>query len=212
MISEIEGKIDKVLITKKDTQKIEKWARDNIKWSENGNILDKKKFFPLKTFIFDYVGTKFLVELDDYDPVIGGRISTDEWWYTWRRETRDGGKGFQFDGRGKFDKYVVHNNFKLLIECLLYVCLTVRETEYRVSAFTERKEKPYEYRNRECFLLNDIIRYTGTHQTRHSIRCECWGVRGHIRHYMDGKTVFIEPYKKGRKRDVMEPKAKEYRV
>lgn len=213
MIRDIEWKIDKVVITKKDTQKISKWACENIKWSERGNILEEKKFFPLKTFIWDYLGTKFLVELDDYDPVVGGRISTDDWWYTWRREARGDGKGFQFDGKGKFDKVVVHNSFKLLIECLLYVCLTVRNTEYRVSLHTERKDRdPYEYRNRECFLLNDIIRYAGTHQTKKSIRCECWGVRGHIRHYQDGKTVFIEPYKKGKKRDVLDPKTKTYLV
>lgn len=31
--------------------------------------------------------------------------------------------------------------------------------------------------------------------------CECWGVIGHERHYKNGKTVFIKPYKKGPKRD-----------
>jgi hypothetical protein len=28
-------------------------------------------------------------------------------------------------------------------------------------------------------------------------RCESWQVRGHYRHYKNGKTVFIEPYTKG---------------
>lgn len=32
------------------------------------------------------------------------------------------------------------------------------------------------------------------------ISCESWGVIGHYRHYKNGKTVFIKPYKKGKKR------------
>lgn len=28
-------------------------------------------------------------------------------------------------------------------------------------------------------------------------RCEAWGVRGHYRHYKDGKIVYIRPYQKG---------------
>ena len=30
---------------------------------------------------------------------------------------------------------------------------------------------------------------------------DCWGVRGHYRHYKNGKTVYIEPYKKGKGRN-----------
>lgn len=30
---------------------------------------------------------------------------------------------------------------------------------------------------------------------------QCWGVRGHYRHYSDGKVVFIKPYYKGEQRD-----------
>ena len=33
------------------------------------------------------------------------------------------------------------------------------------------------------------------------ISCPAWGVRGHFRHYKSGKTVFIQPYVKGKKRD-----------
>ena len=33
------------------------------------------------------------------------------------------------------------------------------------------------------------------------ITCPAWGVRGHYRHYKNGKTVFIQPYVKGKKRD-----------
>ena len=36
---------------------------------------------------------------------------------------------------------------------------------------------------------------------RHEIKCLCWGVRGHVRHYKNGNEVFIKPYKKGKERN-----------
>jgi len=37
---------------------------------------------------------------------------------------------------------------------------------------------------------------------RHNnITCPCWGVAGHYRHYKNGKTVFIQAYRKGKKRN-----------
>lgn len=207
MIKDIEGKIDKVLIREKDYQKIRKWVEKH-EWGGIDSVLDKRKFFPLKTFVFEIMGKfKCLVELDDYDPVKGGIITTDAWTYKWKREFRDGRGGFQFDGKG-LDKGMAKVCHRLLMDCLMYICLAERETEYRVSS-NKSSNNPYEYQDRVCFLLNDIVRYTKTHHTKKSIRCECWGVRGHIRHYKD-KTVFIEPYKKGKKRDVLEPKSKTY--
>lgn len=45
---------------------------------------------------------------------------------------------------------------------------------------------------------------------RHFIKCDCWGVAGHWRHYKSGKKVFISPYKKGINRDKKEPSNKTY--
>ena len=44
----------------------------------------------------------------------------------------------------------------------------------------------------------------------HKIHCECWGVRGHYRHYKSGKVVFIESYQKGSKRNEKKAKDKTY--
>lgn len=38
-------------------------------------------------------------------------------------------------------------------------------------------------------------------QIAKEIKCLCWGVRGHVRHYKGGKTIFIQPYRKGKMRD-----------
>ena len=40
------------------------------------------------------------------------------------------------------------------------------------------------------------------------ITCPCWGVRGHFRHYKNGKVIFIEPHLKGKDKD--QYKGKEY--
>ena len=47
-------------------------------------------------------------------------------------------------------------------------------------------------------------------RTPHKITCTCWGVRGHYRHYKNGKVVFIKAYKKGKDKDKYE--GKEYRL
>lgn len=43
----------------------------------------------------------------------------------------------------------------------------------------------------------------------HEIKCAAWGVRGHVRHYKTGKTIFIQPYVKGKKRNEYQGKVYE---
>lgn len=38
-------------------------------------------------------------------------------------------------------------------------------------------------------------------RTRREITCPVWEVRGHMRHYKSGKTVYVAPYRKGKERD-----------
>ena len=52
------------------------------------------------------------------------------------------------------------------------------------------------------FLLDDIIEYVSRSGHNHKYICECWGVRGHFRHYKDGKVTWISAYEKGKKRNV----------
>lgn len=44
------------------------------------------------------------------------------------------------------------------------------------------------------------------------IRCEAWGVRGHIRRYKSGKEVYIKPYVKGKNKDKVSPKDSIYKI
>lgn len=51
-----------------------------------------------------------------------------------------------------------------------------------------------------CCLLDDIVNYT-TVLGHKEIHCECWTVRGHFRHYKNGKVSFVRSYEKGQKRN-----------
>ena len=42
---------------------------------------------------------------------------------------------------------------------------------------------------------------TKVERKKAEIRCLAWGVRGHFRHYKDGRVVFVHPYVKGKERD-----------
>lgn len=43
-------------------------------------------------------------------------------------------------------------------------------------------------------------------------RTDCWGVRGHYRHYKNGRVVYIAPFEKGVNRNTGRRKGREYRV
>ena len=219
-ISEIESKVDKIIVSESEFKKITKYYQDNPAMVLEP--IDKRMFFPLKTFIIDLhldkrTTIKALVELDTFHPAQSGRITTDRYWFTFKREPLM--KRTRFDGNGAPENIVstVHG---FIVGVLMYICLQSRERI--IKEREERKENktkvakpainPYEFRERECFLLNQIIEYVKDHPTRKSIQyqCECWGVRGHIRHKANGNIEFVHPYKKGRKRDVLEPKSKTY--
>ena len=51
------------------------------------------------------------------------------------------------------------------------------------------------------YLLDDIVEYVSHSGRRNDVRCECWGVRGHFRHYKSGVVAWIKPYEKGKKRN-----------
>lgn len=221
-LSEIESKVDKIVVTESEFKKIVKYYKQNPAMVTEP--LDKRMFFPLKTFILDAdmgkgVKIKALIELDTFHPAQSGRVTTDNGWFTYKREPIM--KRTKFDGYGSFTQDIVQTVHGFIIGILMYICIKGRERE-RIERESERKENkpkvikpafnPYEYRDRECFLLNQIVEYVKAHPNRKSIQyqCECWGVRGHIRHKANGNIEFVHPYKKGRKRDVLEPKSKTY--
>lgn len=69
------------------------------------------------------------------------------------------------------------------------------------SSDSQTERKSYTRKPVVQFLLGDIIEYVGCNKRSFKIACECWNVRGHFRHYKDGKVVWIAGYEKGKKRN-----------
>ena len=216
MIKDIEPFIDKVYISRQDVKKIVKYYKTNPVLSDE---FDRRLFFPLDKFILEIEDSrvKGLIELDNFSPC--------HWRYTSDCEDlrcdREG-KGFKADYHvyGIGDKSLARKSGSdlehIIIQVMFYIILSAeqRRREYRISPNLDRKESEnYKYRERECFLMSDIVEYTRLHPTKKSLkyRCECWGVRGHIRHTKSG-VQFVHPYKKGKKRDILEPKNKTYLI
>lgn len=229
MIKELEQKLDKIYITKNDWREIEKYRHQqnpNSKdqWNTNGKM-DSRMFFPLNNFILE---TEFnsgsrrlgLVELNNFDPM-NFTYTDDIGVFKAKRATTQ--KGFEIEfskhddseikaPKGYFDMLLIY-----LTSTMIYIIDKAEERRRfeKLSPGQEREQREnYEYKERELFFLKDIIKYRKIHPNKKSIqyRCECWGVRGHLRHLKNGNVIFIEPYKKGRKRDVLEPKNKTYLV
>lgn len=228
MIKDIEPYVDKIIIDRNDWRKVERYRHEQCpnsenEWNKNGKF-DSKMFFPLNTFILeiDYGKgrMKGLVELENYSPV-NFKYTDDLGVYSYKR--RYGGGGFEFnfdpneDMKGK--RYKVEKQYFdwvliYITSVMIYIIdkAEERKREERISLQTERKlREEYVYKDRELYFLNDIISYRKIHRNKASIqyRCECWGVRGHIRHTKHG-VQFVHPYKKGKKRDILEPKSKTY--
>lgn len=67
-----------------------------------------------------------------------------------------------------------------------------------------------------CYLstkyrLKGVVRQEKIPKTR-QWHVDYWGVRGHLRHYKSGKTIFIAPYMKGKDRENAVGKTKVYKV
>lgn len=229
MIQEIEQFVDKIIIDKRDWKKIEKYRHEQCpnsqnEWNKNGKF-DSKMFFPLNTFILDIDygrgRKKGLVELENYSPV-NFKFTDELGVYTFKRKYMQGFEmNFNAHDEVMNKEYRVQKDyFETLLVYVTSVMIYIidkaeeRRREERISLQTERKlREEYEYKDRELYFLNDIISYRKIHRNKASIqyRCECWGVRGHIRHTKHG-VQFVHPYKKGRKRDILEPKSKTYLV
>lgn len=222
MIRDFEQEVDKIIIRDREFSKINTWAKNN-NWME---LREHRHFFPLNTFILDLEarGTKLfaLIELKNFDPIDYLHVTTDHWELVENRQGEGWDTRFEIiDGNTIKSDYKAKNfagaTHAIILDILLYIEAVAKEKrrQYRLSPDLLRKQREeYQYKERECFLADDIIEYARLHPTRSSIqyRCECWGVRGHFRHYEVGKVVFIKPYKKGKKRDIIEPQSKDYLI
>lgn len=84
--------------------------------------------------------------------------------------------------------------------------IEMQETTRRYKPIKERKES----KQKQEYKLFDVIRKYSKHinHNKHHIKQERWDVKGHFRHYKNGKVVYVKPYEKGKGRK----KEREYKL
>lgn len=100
-------------------------------------------------------------------------------------------------------------NYRLLdnAECFDVKCIRVEKNRDKKNH--QRRERNI-IRSYKCYTLKSD--YPNSSITRRNMVCPAWEVRGHYRHYKSGKTIYISPFMKGKKRCSESPRDKEYRV
>lgn len=222
MIKDFEEEVDKIYLDKRDTSIWMKYMKEHPDLI-NSETLIRKHFFPLNTFILDIrqYDLYVLVELKNNYP-LEPHITSDNYEITVKRENEN----HRFYKEGKFatdipsmprqkQEEFFNVASDIVISFMLYVEARAKEVrvEQRLSPnILKTLREDYEYRPRECYFFKDIINYAKLHPTKASIhyRCECWGVRGHFRHYGTGQVIFIKPYLKGAKKDIIKPHSNNY--
>lgn len=107
--------------------------------------------------------------------------------------------------------YIIMNYQPNVVERSMTETRMLSPTSVQNSSKKEHVIRPKADGNK-TYLFRDIVKYVEHKRQRekHNITCECWGVRGHYRHYKSGKVVFIHEYEKGRKRNEIKAKDKTY--
>ena len=75
----------------------------------------------------------------------------------------------------------------------------VEKTTKKYKPMNERKEnKP-----KKEYKLFELIRKYQKHinKNRHNMTCDYWEVKGHFRHYKNGKVVYVKPFAKGKNKN-----------
>lgn len=162
------------------------------------------------------------IKTGDYDKI-----------FTWHSEDIDPSREKELTIGDKLDEVARWTKFRLALEKYTKYNLGARGIDYREIA------KPYERQDKlanpkpnkktkvkkpvayTMINFDDLIVYDkpkkiiSAFKKNHVVRCELWPVRGHWRHYKSGKTVFVEAFHKGKKRndkEAVEKLEKEYRI
>lgn len=107
----------------------------------------------------------------------------------------------------------------IVLRTMLYIMNTPRERTERpknTKIPNTQKAESKVSRENKIYLLDEIVDYANQNglcnikNNNHKIKCPCWSVRGHYRHYKSGKITFIKNYEKGKEKGKATPKEKTY--
>lgn len=91
------------------------------------------------------------------------------------------------------------------------VTMEVETKQAKAPSEEGRKQKKHDRNSVRLFKSYKLVKnWKSQARKKAEITCPCWGVRGHFRHYKNGKVVFVEAYVKGKEKDNY--KGKEYNL
>lgn len=91
------------------------------------------------------------------------------------------------------------------------VTMKVETKQSQAPSEEGRKQKKHGRNSVRLFKSYKLVKnWKSQARKKAEITCPCWGVRGHFRHYKNGKVVFVEAYVKGKEKDNY--KGKEYNL
>lgn len=129
-------------------------------------------------------------------------------------------RGFNVFCNSHSDRYL--NIGVDIAELVFRTICYIMNTERNRIVKPKKKTKPVHINktkrksNAEIYLLDDIVEYvnengfSGFSSEKHIINCPCWSVRGHYRHYKNGRVIFVKSYEKGKEKGKATPKEKTY--
>ena len=220
--------MNKIIITDKEWEKISTFLDGHY-------IVPHSEFcFSEFEFVFSWQVYKvyvrdgtydFGVTLRSFDDRVGLIFSYEQHKDAWKQEVRFYDAMPDTDFVKTVEKYLTkelsnkrtqgENIFLLILGTMEYIihCPRNHKIAYPIPRKYSREHRISTSQNK-VYLLDDIVKYVHDNYVpqggTHNIQCECWGVRGHYRTYKSGKQVWINAYKKGKKRNEMEPKDKTY--
>ena len=107
--------------------------------------------------------------------------------------------------------------YRIMVKKIIYYITHQRKSVVYIDDKEKSKEnKSDSIKNKDLpkvhyITIDDAVVYTRKGVgTGRKIQAECYGVRGHYRHYKSGLTVFIKPYKKGWNRNGQVPAKQQY--
>ena len=153
-----------------------------------------RKFFDIEIISKDNGGVHSVLHVDDKEKSL------------WDWLTAPVSEGGDANWEWCADAFFIINTF------MLHYGDVTMEVETKV-ANESNERKPQKYGNRtntvRLFKSYKLIKnWRSQARKKAEITCPAWGVRGHFRHYKNGKTVFVESYIKGKEKDKY--KGKEY--
>lgn len=111
--------------------------------------------------------------------------------------------------------YKQNDEFIDIFPPMAFMEYVIRESPKRTYEYIETKEKQknkIEYKqnkrkpnnNKKEYGLLDCIKIYQKKEgirKKYEITCESWEVRGYFRHYKNGKTIWVKPFKKGKNKN-----------